>query len=138
MHKIEKVPYGFKLTFGGQIDKSEMEKWVGESQAALKGAAASFGVLIDMRTLVPLWPEVREIMQKGQALYKKAGMQRSCVVLESPILTFQFKEIAKQSGIYSFERYVSASTPGWENAAVSWIKHAADPDHVGEAVGHKA
>jgi hypothetical protein len=133
MYKIERPAYGFRLTFGGLVNKPEMEQWLRESQAALKSAPASFGVLIDMRTLTPLSPDVREVMQKGQALFKKAGMQRSCVVLESTILTYQFKEIAKQSGIYAFERYVSASTPDWENRAVSWIKHAADPDHIGEA-----
>jgi hypothetical protein len=133
MYKIETTAYGFRLTFGGLISKPEMERWVGDSQSALKSAPVSFGVLIDMRTLTPLSPDVRDVMQKGQALFKKAGMQRSCVVLESSILTYQFKEIAKQSGIYAFERYVSASTPGWENLAVSWIRNAADPDHIAEA-----
>lgn len=133
MYRVEKAAYGFRITFGGLINKPEMERWVGESQAALENAPHSFGVLIDMRTLIPLAPDVREIMQKGQALFKKAGMHRSCVVLESAILTHQFKQIAKQSGIYASERYVSASTPDWERMAVSWIKDAADPDHGSKA-----
>jgi len=137
MYKIETTTYGFRLTFAGLITKPEMEQWLKESQAKLTSAPASFGVLIDMRTLVPLAPDVREDMQSGQALFKKAGMQRSCVVLESSILTYQFKEIAKQSGIYAFERYVSASTANWESMAVSWIKHATDPDLIVKAATPK-
>lgn len=128
MYKVETTNYGFRLTFGGNIRKPEIEQWVQESRAKLKNAPKSFGVLIDMRTLVPLTPEVREIMQQGQGLFKQAGMQRSCVILESAILTFQFKQIAQSSGIYAFERYVSASDPNWEKAAVAWIKDGADPD----------
>ena len=60
-------------------------------------------------------------------------MQRSCVILESAILTYQFKQIAQTTGIYAFERYVSSSNPDWESTAVAWVKSGIDPDRVAKA-----
>lgn len=128
MYKIEKSLFGFRLTFGGVIKKPEMEQWLNESQAQLKDAPQSFGILVDMRTLVPLTADAQEIMQKGQSLFKKAGLQRSCVVLESAILCFQFKQVSQSSGIYAFERYVNANDPNWESTALAWIRNGTDPD----------
>ena len=135
MYRIETTDYGFRLSFDGFMKKPEMEQWLHDSQARLKSVPKSFGVLIDMRTLKPLPDDAKQVMEKGQALYKHAGMQRSCVVLNSATLTFQFKKIAQSSGIYSFERYLSApDVPDWEKKAVAWVKSGADPDLVKEAV----
>jgi len=132
MYKIENTDYGFRLCFGGYMKQPEMEQWITDSQATLKTAPKSFGVLIDMRTLKPLPEDARAVMQQGQALYKRAGMQRSCVILDSATLTFQFKKIAQSSGIYAFERYLSApDVPDWEKKAIAWVKSGTDPDHIG-------
>jgi hypothetical protein len=129
MHKIEKTSYGVRLTFGGYIEKAEMEKWLAESQQALRSMSQPFGNLIDMRTLKPLPADATAVMEKGQALYKQAGMQRSSVILESQIVAMQFKRIAKSSGIYDFERYLAAdATPDWEKKALDWITNGIDPD----------
>jgi hypothetical protein len=41
----------------------------------------------------------------------------------------QFKRIAKQTGIYAFERYLDASkTPGYEKIGIAWIQNGVDPD----------
>jgi hypothetical protein len=129
MYKIEKKSSGFLLTFGGNIDAAEMQRWADESKKVLATAQAPFGVIVDMRTLKPLSPEVQGIMVGGQGLYKQTGMQRSAVVLNDTITTIQFKRLAQQSGIYSFERYIDASaTPDWTKVAVAWVKDGADPD----------
>ena len=128
MYKIEPTNYGFRLTFGHVVGKPELEQWLAESQQKLKTAVKPFGVLIDMRTLRPLAADAKQVMERGQMLYKSSGMERSCVVVESAMLAVQFEQIAKQSGIYSFERYVaSANLPDWEQRAIKWIKTAADP-----------
>jgi len=128
MYKIEKRPSGFLLTFG-VIEQDEMTRWRAESLDALKGAKAPFGVIIDMRTLQPLGPDAQGIMIEGQKAYMQAGMVRSCVILANAITTMQFKRLAKQSGIYAFERYIDAdATPDWTKPAVDWVKDAIDPD----------
>ena len=129
MYKIEKKGYGYKLTFADQISKDEMTAWVQESEKALAAAPAKFGVFVDMRTLKPLAADAKAEMEKGQILYKQKGMERSVVILASAMLTLQFKQIAKQSGIYQWERYISeADDPDWEKTGEAWLISAKDPD----------
>jgi hypothetical protein len=107
-----------------------MNRWREETKAALVGAPKTFGVLIDMRTLRPggIQPDAQAVMVEGQALYKKAGMVRSCVILESAAVTMQFERLGKESGIYAFERYINAAThPDWRAKALGWIENKTDP-----------
>ena len=130
MYKIERKSSGYLLTFGGFIDQDEMARWVEESRSVLLSETKSqFGVIVDMRTLSPLTPDTQELMVKGQQLYKDKGMKRSAVVLNNPMTTMQFKRLAKESGIYAFERYIDASkTANWSGAAVAWVRDGKDPD----------
>ncbi len=129
MYKIEKRPSGYLLTFGGTITSDEMTAWFGESRTALKGAVPPFGVIIDMRTLAPLAPETQAIMVEGQKAFMTAGMKRSCVIVANSIIAMQFKRLAKESGIYAFERYIDAEAhPDWTKTAVAWVKDGTDPD----------
>lgn len=128
MYKIEREPWGFKLTFAGYIDKDEMEAWVAESERAVDGVSGSFGVFVDMRDLKPLAPEVQEVMVGGQAFYKAAGMERSVVIVDSAITAMQFKRLARESGIYEWERYVSSTEDDYEAVAMEWLTAGVDPD----------
>ena len=129
MYKIEKKGYGFKLTFGGSMKADEMKRWVEESKTALVGAPKEFGVLIDMRTLQPLLEDAQTHMKEGQKLFKAKGMLRSVVILNSPIVTLQFKRIAKETGIYAWERHIDASAvTDWEKVGIDWISKGIDPD----------
>jgi len=129
MYKIERTGYGFKLTFGDTIETTEMTRWVAESEKALQNVSGEFGVFVDMRTLKPLTDSTQAEMEKGQKLYKGKGMTRSVVVVESAIVAMQFKRLARQSGIYNWERYIASSDdPGWEAKGLAWIRNAVDPD----------
>lgn len=123
VYKIEKMGFGFKLEFSGFIKADEMTKWCDESKAALSTQSGKFGVLIDMRELKPLLPDAQEEMKKGQQLFKTKGMERSAVILDSPVVTMQFKRIGKETGIYDWERYIDASSnSNWEKTAIDWLK----------------
>ncbi len=129
MYKIEKKPWGYKLTFDGVISAEEMKKWVEDSKKALLTAPSKFGVMVDMRNLKPLSPEAKSVMEEGQKLYKTKGMERSAVILNSAVLTLQFKKIAQESGIYQWERYIDAGKdPNAEKTAEAWITNGVDPD----------
>lgn len=131
MYKIEIKNYGFKLTFGGVLDKNELQKWINESQALLKSTQDEFGVFVDMRTLHPLVRDAQMLMEEGQKEYKERGMQRSVVILDSAIMAMQFKRLAKDTGIYQWERYIDASTHNnWEELGVNWISDGIDPDRI--------
>jgi hypothetical protein len=109
-----------------------MNRWREEAKTALLGAPKTFGVLIDMRTLRPggIQPDAQAVMVDGQGLFKKVGMERSCVILESATIAMQFERLARESGIYSFERYINAAAnPNWRAKALGWIENKIDPGH---------
>lgn len=129
MFKIEKKDFGYKLTFADFIQAEEMKKWVEQSRNTLLTAPKEFGVFVDMRTLKPLPQDSQQYMQEGQKLYKEKGMVRSVVVVSDSITAMQFKRIAKETGIYQWERYIDASASAfWEQIALDWIKDGKDPD----------
>jgi hypothetical protein len=129
MYKIERRVGGFSLTFGGTVTLEELNQWLKESEEALASGNGPFGVIVDLRTLKPVPPDAQALLVQGQGLYKRAGMQRSAVILDSPLMTMQAKRLSKGSGIYAFERYIDASSdPDWEKHAVAWVKSGIDPD----------
>lgn len=130
MYKIEKEPWGYRLTFGGYISKAEMEEWVDEAKRVVPRSSTPFGVFVDMRELKPLAPDVQEAMIGGQQHFKTSGMERSVVIVDSTVTAMQFKRLGKESGIYEWERYLSSTDPDWEARGMAWIKEALDPDQV--------
>jgi|LGOV01.1.fsa_nt_gb hypothetical protein len=127
MYQIKKENYGFKLVFKGMIHKDEMENWKEDSIKKLRVSKGKFGNIIDMRELKALQKDTQVIMEEGQKLYKEKGMERSAVILNSAIVTMQFKKIAKETGIDKFERYINASAnTNWEELAINWVKNASD------------
>lgn len=130
MYKIERRPSGYILTFSGNIDTDEMQRWHNDSERNLSTeTSSSFGVIIDMRNLQPLTSESQALMVNGQKLYKAKGMKRSSVILNNEKVCTQFKNLAIQSGIYSTERYIDASNNNNPvDTSIAWVKDAVDPD----------
>ena len=57
------------------------------------------------------------------------GMERSCVILSNSLTKMQFTRIAKETGIYAFERYIDASvSQDWMDKAMGWLNKEEDPD----------
>jgi len=129
MYNMEKTGYGVKITFGGLINIDEMKKWVAESKKIVSSLPTKFGVFVDMRASKPLDNNSQTVMQEGHKLYKEAGMERSVVILANAVITMQFKRIAKETGIYEWERYIDASkTLNWEEVGTKWLVNYIDPD----------
>lgn len=57
------------------------------------------------------------------------GIQRNVVIVDCANIKIHFLRIAKQTGIYHWEKYVEASSnPDWEKVAFNWINQGIDPD----------
>ena len=129
MYKIERKTTGYLLTFEGFINRTEMDKWHDDSQKALAAERDSaFCVIVDMRNLQPLPPDAQARMVDGQQLYKQKGMNRSSVIVAGSVTASQFKRLAKDSGIYQWERYFDGSASGAMQKAIAWGRDAQDPD----------
>ena len=129
MYSIEKVDFGFKITFDGFIRAEEMKQWRDESEEVLRNSPDQFGVFADMRKMKTLPQESQGSMHEGQKLYVAAGLVRSVVIVENAIVHIQFKRIAKETGVYKWERYIDASADeNWESKGILWITKGIDPD----------
>lgn len=129
MYKIAKKGNTFHLTFNGFIQASEMQEWVEASKKELATVNGGFGVFVDMRDLKPLANDVKAVLEEGQKLYKMKGMVRSVVVVNSAMAAMQLKRIARETGIYEWERYVSSdNVADWEKVALDWVEKGIDPD----------
>ena len=128
MYKIERTAIGFKLTFGGTVTKADMQPWFEESKTALRKCKKPFGVIVDMRALELLPPEVQAEIVKGQMLYRHSGLERSALILGDPFVTLQLMRLAKKSGVHKYERYIDASSDDqWELHAEEWVRSGIDP-----------
>jgi hypothetical protein len=129
MYRIEKRDWGFHLTFSGVISDTEMAQWLEDSRRKLVGASAPFGVLVDMRSLVPLSRDAQVYMLEGQKYFRESGMERSVVVLSSPVIAAQFRRIGGETGIGRWERYIdSTAVENWEEVGMKWLLNEIDPD----------
>jgi hypothetical protein len=131
MFKIAKERFGMKFAFSGTVTIDEMKQWSEQALKALPGQPKDFGVLVDNRELRPggIQPEALKLLMDTQASYKKAGMARSCVILQSAAVTMQLERTARESGIGAFERYINASIePKWEAKAIAWLEKKIDPN----------
>lgn len=130
MYRIEKKEYGFLLVFEGFISKDEIQNWYQEVSKYLEIVNNEFLVFVDMRKLIPLLPDAQQIMQNGQLLFKHKGMARSVVIVKDKITKMQFIRIAKQTGIYKWERYIDVSINyNWQQIAFKWLNEAIDPEN---------
>lgn len=129
MYAIKKKDFGIHLTFGGTIPGEEMANWVREFKVAVDETVGDFHVFVDMRTLQMLSKFAQDHMKVGQTAAREGGMIRSVVILSNPMIKMLFVTIAKETGIYEWERYIDASTePEWEEKGKQWILQAIDPD----------
>jgi hypothetical protein len=129
MYRIDKRDFGYRLTFSGLMPVHEIEAWLAESELLLPKEPEPFYVFVDMRDLELLPPESRPGMIRGQKLYRQRGMVRSVVILSDKVTALQFKGIAKETGIYDWERYIDTSVePDWERTGMAWLTDAVDPD----------
>ena len=131
MIKIKRTEFGIHLTFAGLPQRRETEQWLEDSKPVLAEMSGGFGVFVDMRELILLPPESQPALREGQTMYRESGMVRSVVILRDELILMQFKRIAKQTGIYEWERYIdSESEPNWEQVGLDWLVDGIDPDKI--------
>jgi len=64
-------------------------------------------------------------------LTKAAGGQRSIVLFDSRLAAMQIKRLAKDSGLYEWERYIDTETYlDFEKIVLAWLNEGKDPDLI--------
>ncbi len=128
MYAVAETPYGFKITIADRVTVEEASAVLEKARVVLQTCPKPFGVLVDIRNLRPLSKDVQALVDETQRLHREAGLRRSVVVLASAVMTLQFTEMAKSSGVKAHERYIDASDESdWERVALAWIVDGAEP-----------
>lgn len=122
MYKIITRPSGFIIQYEGFISLEEMQKVYEESIILLKNPPKDFGVIVDISKMHPLFPEAQDLLVECQELFKKAGMRRSAVITPNAIIKMQFIRLAKESGVYTTEKYFDGTKKDVINKAILWVK----------------
>ena len=131
MYRIVRTDWGFQLTFGESASAEEMRRFYEESKIALQDVSVPFYVFVDMRTLIPLDKEAQIYMFQAQRMYREMGMERSVVILTSPVVAAQFRRIGGETGIGRWERYIDASSiPDWREVGMAWLLDGVDPEEA--------
>jgi hypothetical protein len=128
MYSIDKTDYGFKIVLGGMVEIEEAREWLKEFKVLAEKVKKPFQVFVDMRTLIPLSDEAQGPLQEGQRFSRNLGMTRSVVILRDNLTVLQLIKLARQTGIYHTERYISSiDNPDWEQQGLDWIRDGKEP-----------
>lgn len=130
MHRIEATKYGYRLSLDGFLQREEVSRLLETMKTTIQPTekGVTFPVLLDMRNSRAFPADARELMKEAILYCKKAGMERSAVVLNSAIATLQARRLGKETGIDRWARYIDASRPDWEKVAMAWLVGAVDPE----------
>ncbi|MBN1212369.1 MAG: hypothetical protein JXA92_07305 [candidate division Zixibacteria bacterium] len=128
MKKIESTIYGFKITASGITEPEEMEQLKFEIIHTLAEHNRPFSLIIDIRDLVPLSPELVEIVKEIQISCRKMSLERAAIVVKSPVLIQQAAQIGFESITSKYDRIIDASkNSDWEEVAFAWAANAVEP-----------
>lgn len=130
-----RTEYGFRLNAPGYITPPEAKAWFEDlrTKVAVK-KGRPFGLMVDIRGQKANPPETQEIIKQAMGWLKQNGMVRSTVVLDSTVARLMMVRMAKQSGVYEWERYIDASKdPDWEHKAIDWIVNGSEPSKEEDA-----
>jgi len=131
MYAIGPLPCGFQIVFAGEVTTRELLAWLEDVRRHIVAPPKNFGLLLDLRSLAPLSPSATRVLAKGLRLCQERGLGRTAVVVLSRSTQLEFTRLAKESGIYQWERYLSVEdTPDWHGRGVAWISQGIDPSQV--------
>ena len=128
MHKIESTVFGFKITASGNADAEEMEQLKFKIIHTLAEHDQPFSLIIDIRELMPLNPEIAVIVKEIHLSCRKMSLERAAIVINSPVLKQQAVQIGFESMTSNYDRVIDASQiEDWESIALAWAADGVEP-----------
>jgi len=129
MYAIGPLPCGYQIVFAGKLTALELLAWLDDVRRHIVSPPKDFGLLLDLRSLAPMSPGATRVLAKGLQFCQEKGLGRTAVVVLSRATKREFTRLAKGSGLYQWERYLSAEdTPDWHRRGLAWISQGIDPE----------
>jgi len=122
------TPFGYRTAISSPFTPAEATVWFADVKRIV-GAPHKFGQFIDLRGQKAASDDTNVIIQDAMKWVREQGMERSAVVVANSVTKMQILRLAKEVGMYAYERYFDASVePEWEAKATAWIEKGTDPD----------
>ncbi len=132
MYSIQVTGFGLKLRTEGSLTDAEGDDWVKlylQKLDEVVRRGKPFGQYVDMRGAKLLPPDFQKKLTVTMAKFKESGGARSVVIMDTSTGAMQIRRLARESGVYSYERYLDAeTTPNFERVGLAWIIDGKDPD----------
>ncbi|MBN1174922.1 MAG: hypothetical protein JXA67_22375 [Micromonosporaceae bacterium] len=127
-YTVVPTEYGYRITVKGVFAPDEAKQWFEDIKRIVK-SRKQFGQFVDIREQKTNPSETTPIVENAMQWVCDNGLQRSSVIVCSPTLRMQIMRLAKEAGMYAYERYFdSSSDPQWEKRATDWVARGVDPD----------
>lgn len=131
MIDIERTSYGFRLTLAGKVTIEQATQMKVEVAALVATFKPPFGIVADTREVIPLAPAVKNLFLEAELIAKEAGLDRSAVVIQSPVVKSQAEQLSFLSQINSTQRIINAfTTVNWEEVALAWVVDGIEPSRA--------
>lgn len=128
MHKIEETEYGFKITVAGDLDINQAEQALLNLKNLLASYGRPFSLMVDLRELIPVTTEVIKKLMEIHSYCKNLSLERTAIIVKSPVLKMQGKQISHNSETIENDRYISVyKFDNWEERALAWVKNGIEP-----------
>lgn len=138
MLTFAETPYGFTFRNSEFFTPDVAQRWSTEYRDIIKRVAAKgrpFHQFVDLRGFRVGPPETQAVIAEGMRFFKASGGGRSIVLMDSAIAVNQVRRLAKESGMYAWERYIDIAThPNYEPVVTAWLVEGKDPDLASPAV----
>mgnify|MGYP001251262726 CR=1 FL=1 len=122
MYKISKTKYGLHIEMGGIYGENEIEEYIFEKEKLMSELDGPFSLIIDLRTAIPPKFEDVELLKDSQSKMNDSKLHKMVIIVNSPIIMGQAKQVGFLAGIESKTKYINASIiENWEEEALNWV-----------------
>jgi len=134
MYKIEKKHYGLYVTMQSLYSADEMKTYLQEKDRMLAQFDGPFSIIVDLRSAIPPDKRDEQLLEENHAHLREHGLQRMAIVVDSPVVQMQAKQILSNAGIRDRTRIINAAKfPDWEERALNWVLYAIEPESSSES-----
>ncbi len=128
MYSIKKTDYGIRVTMNGRYEADEISRYIAEKEALLTQHQGPFSLLVDLRGAIPPNDGDESLLSASQARMKQGNLLRMAVIVMSPVIEAQVKQMVLSAGIGDRTRVINANKMrDWETVAEDWIIKAVEP-----------